>query len=54
MVERQVGNVLLDLAVLDRALAHQPDHLHYALALPAASARFPPPSCVASILCGFP
>lgn len=54
MVERQVGNALLDLAVLDRAVAHQPDHSHYALALPAASARFPPPSCVASILCGFP
>jgi hypothetical protein len=54
MVERQVGNALLDLAVPDRVVAHQPDHSRYALALPAASARFPPPSCVASILCGFP
>src|SRR3954451_21696063 len=54
MVERQVGNALLDLAVLDRAVAHQLDHSRYALVLPVASARFPPPSCVASILCGFP
>jgi hypothetical protein len=53
-VERQVGSALPGPAVLDRAVAHQPDHSHYALALPAASARFPPPSCVASILCGFP
>jgi hypothetical protein len=53
MVERQVRNVLLDLAVLDRAVAHQPDHSHCALALPAASARFPTHSCVSSILCGF-
>jgi len=53
-VGHQVGNALLDLAVLDRVVAHQPDHSHYVLALPAASARFPPPSYVASILCGFP
>lgn len=53
-VERRVGNVLLDLVVLDRVPGHPLDHSRCVLAPPAACVGFLPPSCVASIPCGFP
>ena len=53
-VERRVGSVLLDLVVPDQVVGHQLDRLRCALALRVACADFPPPSCVVSILCGFP
>lgn len=52
-VDRQAGNVLFGPAVSGRGLGRQPDHSHCVLAPPAACARFPPPSCVVSIPCGF-
>jgi hypothetical protein len=51
---RRAGNVPFGLAELDRVLAHRLDRSRYVRAPPVACVGFPPPSCAASIPCGFP